>query len=218
PNAQIDLTLYYMDYKNQLVPTGKLTETGYVVKENVPSSYRTGVELAAGWQPIRFLRFEGNFCMSQNRIKEYTAWVDHYSNPQDWAPLPQLQERYQNVPLAYSPEYTSAMQVEARPWKETTIALRYKYVGKQYYDNTGNNARSLPAYGTGGLRCVQQLSFNNGPKATVSFFVDNLFNKKYIDNAWVYRAAFADSSPDYLETGLFPQAEINFTLSLSLKF
>ena len=110
------------------------------------------------------------------------------------------------------------MQIEAKPWKETTIALRYKYVGKQFYDNTGNDTRSIPAYGTGGLRCVQQLSLSNGPKATISLFVDNLFNKKYIDNAWIYRAAFADGSPDYLETGLFPQAEINFTLSLSLKF
>jgi len=176
------------------------------------------MELAARWQPIRFLKIEGNICLSRNRIQAYTAWIDLYDNPRDWTPLPQLQERYQNAPLAYSPECTSAMQIEAKPWKKMTIALRYKYVGKQYYDNTGSNTRALPAYWTGGLRCMQPLSFGNGPKATVSLFVENLFNRKYVDNAWVYRAAFADESPDYTETGLFPQAEINFTLSLSLKF
>ena len=218
PNVIIDLTLYYMDYKDQLVPTGKLTETGYVVKENVPSSYRAGIELTAGWQPLRFFKLDGNICLSRNHIQAYTAWVDHYDNPSYWTPLPQQQEHYQKVPLAYSPECTAALQIEAKPWKDGTIALRGKYVGKQFYDNTGSDARSLPAYGTVGFRCAQQRSFRKSTQATLSLYVDNLFNRKYIDNAWVYRAVFADGSPHYIETGLFPQAEINFTLSLSIKF
>ena len=216
--AQIDFTLYYMDYKDQLVPTGKLTETGYVVKENVASSYRAGIELAAGWQPSRFLRLNGNICLSRNRIQDYTAYVDYYDNPSLWTPLPQKQEFYQNVSLPFSPECTGAIQIEAQPWRETTVALRGKYVGKQYYDNTGNTSRSLPAYWVGGFRCSQQFTFKKSTHAAVSLFVDNLFNRKYVDNAWAYRAAFADGSPDYTEIGLFPQAEINFTLSLSLKF
>jgi iron complex outermembrane receptor protein len=216
--AQVELTLYYMDYKDQLVPTGKLTETGYVVKENVASSFRAGIEIAAGWQPLSSFRLSGNLCLSRNRIQEYTAWVDTYDNPSYWTPLPQQQELYKDVPLAYSPQVTSALQIEAMPWRETTIALRGKYVGKQFYDNTGNDSRSLPSYWTAGLRCSQQLSFKSGQQATISLFVDNLFNRKYVDNAWVYRATFADGSHDYIETGLFPQAEINFTLSLSIKF
>jgi iron complex outermembrane receptor protein len=217
-NAQIDLTLYYMAYKDQLVPTGKLSESGYVVKENVASSYRAGIELAAGWQPIRFLRLDGNICLSRNRIKEYTAWVDLYDNSSLWTPLPQQQEFYKNVPLAYSPPSTGAVQIETIPWRDAAISVKAKYIDKQYYDNTGNASRSLPAYWVGGLRCSQRLNFQRGYQATLSLFIDNLFNQRYIDNAWVYRAAFADGSPDYIETGLFPQAETNFTLSLSLKF
>ena len=217
PNAKIDLTFYHMDYKDQLVPTGKLTETGYIVKENVPSSYRAGIELSAGWQLRRFLHLNGNICLSQNRIKAYTAWVDQYDNPSFWTSLPQQQEHYKKVPLAYSPECTAALQIEAKPWKESTIALRGKYVGKQFYDNTGSDTRSLPAYWTSGVRCAHHLSFKS-TLATISLYVDNLFNQKYVDNAWVYRATFADGSPDYIETGLFPQAEINVTLTLSLRF
>ena len=216
--AQIDLTLYYMDYKDQLVPTGKLTETGYVVKENVASSYRTGIEWAAGWQVRNFLRVDGNICLSHNRIREYTAWVDYYDNPVDWNALSQKQEHYQNVPLAYSPSCTGMARVEVTPWKETVISLKVKYVDQQYYDNTGCPSRSLPAYWVGGFRCSQQLNFRGVSNAALSLFVDNLFNRKYVDNAWGYRAAFADGSADYVETGLFPQAEINVTLSLSLKF
>ncbi|MDR2585234.1 MAG: TonB-dependent receptor [Prevotellaceae bacterium] len=217
-SAQVEMTLYYMDYKDQLVPTGKLTDVGYVVKENVTSSYRAGVELAAAWQLFNFLRLDGNICLSRNKIKDYTAWVDHYDNPLYWTPLPQLQEHYQNVSLAYSPECTGALMIETKPWKETAIAVVAKYVDKQFYDNTGNSTRALPAYWTGGLRCSQQLNFKGISKATLSLFVDNLCNKKYIDNAWVYRATFADGSPESIETGLFPQAEINYTVSLSIKF
>ena len=217
-NAQYNLTLYYMEYKDQLVPTGKLSETGYVVKENVASSYRAGSEFALGWQPIQFLKVEGNLCLSINRIKEYTAWVDLYDNPNNWMPLPQRQEHYKNVSLAYSPQCTAAMHIETKPWKRTTASFRGKYVGKQYYDNTGNASRSLPSYGTGGVWCSHLLMNKNGKQTTLSLFIDNLFNQKYIDNAWVYRAAFADGSAQYLETGIFPQAEINFTLSLSCRF
>ncbi|MCL2739144.1 MAG: TonB-dependent receptor [Bacteroidales bacterium] len=218
PTAQIDLTLYYMDYKDQLVPTGKLSEKGYVLKENVASSYRAGMELAAAWQALHFLRLDGNICLSQNRIQSYTAWVDYYDNPSDWNPLPQKQEHYRNVSLAYSPSCTGMARVKVNPWKDGAISIRTKYVGKQFYDNTGSAARALPAYWVGGFRCSQDFGFNGISQATLSFFVDNLFNRKYIDNAWVYRAAFADGSPDYMETGLFPQAEINFSLSLSLRF
>jgi len=218
PSAQMEMTLYYMDYKDQLVPTGKLTETGYVVKENVASSYRTGVEVAAKWQVLHFLRLDGNICWSRNRIREYTAWVDYYDNPDAWGALPQKAEKYRNVSLAYSPSCTGMALVEATPWKESVVSLKIKYVDKQFYDNTGNDSRALPAYWTGGLRFSQQFNFKGVSEAIFSLYVDNLFNRKYIDNAWVYRAAFADGSGDYTETGLFPQAEINITLSLSLKF
>ena len=42
--------IYLMEYRNQLLETGKITETGYSVKENVDRSYRRGIELSAGWQ------------------------------------------------------------------------------------------------------------------------------------------------------------------------
>ena len=40
---------YYMKYKDQLVLNGKINEIGELMAENVPDSYRMGVELMAGF-------------------------------------------------------------------------------------------------------------------------------------------------------------------------
>ena len=44
-NLHLSANLYFMEYDNQLVATGKLSDVGYVIKENIPSSYRRGIEL-----------------------------------------------------------------------------------------------------------------------------------------------------------------------------
>jgi len=46
-NNRISLqaNVYYMDYKNQLVQTGKLNDVGAYTRTNIPKSYRAGVEL-----------------------------------------------------------------------------------------------------------------------------------------------------------------------------
>ncbi|MCK7539186.1 MAG: hypothetical protein MZV63_53815 [Marinilabiliales bacterium] len=53
----LGVNLYYMHYRDQLVPTGRISNTGYPIMTNVPESYRTGVELvrklqafAGGWR------------------------------------------------------------------------------------------------------------------------------------------------------------------------
>ena len=38
-------TLYYMNYKDQLVNTGKINDVGAYTRTNTPQSYRLGAEL-----------------------------------------------------------------------------------------------------------------------------------------------------------------------------
>jgi iron complex outermembrane receptor protein len=44
-NLTLNVNYYLMNYKNQLVPTGKLNDVGAIVRTNVDESYRTGIEL-----------------------------------------------------------------------------------------------------------------------------------------------------------------------------
>ena len=66
------VNLYYMDYKDQLVLTGQLSDTGNPLSVNVPSSYRMGVELQAGVKPCNWFDWQINATLSRNRIKNFT--------------------------------------------------------------------------------------------------------------------------------------------------
>jgi iron complex outermembrane receptor protein len=82
---------FYMYYIDQLVNTGKLSDSGYALMENVPDSYRTGLELTVGVCPVKALQINGNMAYSRNKIKDYTAYVD--ATTADGASLPQREER-----------------------------------------------------------------------------------------------------------------------------
>ncbi|MBQ2514565.1 MAG: TonB-dependent receptor, partial [Bacteroidales bacterium] len=61
-------TLYGMYYKNQLVRTGELDQTGDPLMTNVDKSYRVGIELSAAYKPVHFFTWHVNGGFSLNRI------------------------------------------------------------------------------------------------------------------------------------------------------
>ncbi len=213
PLFAFSANLYLMEYRNQLLETGKITEVGYRVKENVERSYRRGIELSAGWQALRSLRFDANIALSRNRITECNLWVDRYDNPDEWNPLPQAMQRVENGEILMSPPIVGMAMATWNPLDKLSFSLRGKYVGKQYYDNTSSDERSLPAY-TVFSADVHYKWKNIG----ISIYADNLLNHKYVADAWVYRATFADGSADYIEAGFFPQARFNLLLKLEYGF
>lgn len=52
----------------------------------------------------------------------------------------------------------------------------------------------------------------------LGLYIENLLDRKYFSNAWVYMAEFANGAPAYIEEGLYPQAGINFMVKISYKF
>lgn len=47
-----------MSYKDQLVATGELSDTGQELSRNIPDSYRRGIELSASLNIARWFRWE----------------------------------------------------------------------------------------------------------------------------------------------------------------
>ena len=62
--------VYLMEYKDMLLETGRLSDVGYAIKENVPRSWRRGVEFAASWQALSWLKADANMTLSVNKIKD----------------------------------------------------------------------------------------------------------------------------------------------------
>ncbi len=222
-NLMLGVNLYAMEYRNQLVPTGKISDTGYEIKENVPVSYRRGVEIEAGWQVLPQLRLEGNACFSRNKIKDLTLYLDTYDHPDAWNPArPQVTEYYELTDLVYSPSFTGVALASIKPFvsgkslfRNLEAVFTARFVGKQYFDNTSSADRSLPAYQVLGLTLSQPFKTKKAGTLTVSLFADNLLNQQYCASAWAYRAAFRDTGTVDVTEGFYPQAGFNAMIRLS---
>jgi iron complex outermembrane receptor protein len=182
---------------------------------NVDESFRAGVELVFGARITDWLSWNANVSLSQNKIKDFTEYADNWDTwSQDSAYLG-------TTDIAFSPNIIAANQFEITPIKNATILLNTKFVGKQYIDNTSNDYNSLDQYSTTDL--VVKYAFH--PKwikeIGLTFSINNIFNAKYVSNAWVYSYNYNDSNGDLSRgviDGYFPQAGINFMAGLNMKF
>jgi len=228
---------YFMYYQNQLVLNGQINDVGASIRENVPQSYRAGLELMFGWEPVKGLHWNANTTISQNKILEFTEYVDN------WDTWGQEAITHTNTDIAFSPNLIAFSELDydilnkkiGASEKGSSMILNVawisKYVGKQYIDNTTNDTRALDAYWVNDLRLRYQLKNWGLQEVGLNFMLRNFLNEKFVSNAWVYRfnSPSYDPRPDdpyvnqsegayYNRIGLYPQAGINFMLGLDLKF
>lgn len=226
PKLTVGANLYFMEYWDMLLETGKITDVGYTIKENVDRSYRRGIELSAAWQAAPWVKLDANLTLSLNRVKELHNYIDVYENG-DWSDFVRNEEEvYRNTPILMSPSVISMLRVAFTPFKTiahnslktTTLSLDCKFIGKQYWDNTGCSERSLPGYYVANLSLTHSFKLRYGSLG-LGVYVNNFTNNLYVSDAWVYRGAkFLDGTPDYVEEGVFPQAPINVIGKVTFSF
>lgn len=209
-NFNIGANGFAMLYKNQLINTGKLNEVGGQTRQNVPDSYRIGLELDARWQIVKNFSWSATATLSQSRIKNFTEYVND-----DVIEGAFLTFDYNNTNIAYSPKIVASNEF-AYSYKNAGIALISKYVGKQNLDNTSASDRVLDAFFINDVRLTYNLSLPGVKNVGLNFLVNNIFDVKYEANG---------GSGAYLSNGdfgrykyFYPQATRNFLLSLNLKF
>jgi len=209
-NFNIGANGFAMLYKNQLINTGKLNEVGGQTRQNVPDSYRIGLELDARWQIVKNFSWSATATLSQSKIKNFTEYVND-----DVIDGAFLTFDYNNTNIAYSPKIVASNEF-AYSYKNAGIALISKYVGEQNLDNTSASDRVLDAFFINDVRLTYNLSLPGVKNVGLNFLVNNIFNVKYEANG---------GSGAYLSNGdfgrykyFYPQATRNFLLSLNLKF
>jgi len=221
--------IYYMDYKNQMVQTGKLNDVGYKLMENVKDSYRTGVELEAS-VPLANdkFRFDANATLSRNKINNYTAYFDLYDNSNDWNEVyiekngkqirKQTSKELGTTHISYSPNLVSMASLTYQPLQSLYFNLLGKYVSKQYLDNTSDDAKSIDGYFVSNLSAGY--TFKKTPLGSIvlQFFVNNLFNKEYIANGWASTEVFEEDGSSVNWIGYYPQATRNYMARLTVSF
>ena len=215
--ASVGVNLYYMHYKDQLVLTGKLNDVGYAIRENVPTSYRRGIELMSGVRILDNLKWEGNLTLSQNKIKDFTYSVELYDDQDSWDNFDMKEYYLGTSSISFSPNTVASSMFTYEPVKNLRLFFTSKYVGKQYYDNSESDSRKLDAYFVNNLRADYDFSVIGLKNVSLQVGVNNIFGEKYETGGWVYRAEFRDGS-EYREDGLFPQAMRSYWCRLALRF
>lgn len=219
------VNLYSMEYRNMLLETGKLSAVGYALKENVPESYRRGVEIAAAWKPSSVIAVSANLTLSRNKIKDYTGYYENYDNSENWNLIGEYAVNYGKTTMLMSPSVIGMAKVTISPFstvsrgslKTTALSIDCKYVGSQYWDNTECEDRKVPAYFVSALSLTHEFRLGGGCLG-LGAYVNNLFNNHYYSDAWVYRAHFEEDSSWSQSEGVFPQATINGMFKIYYRF
>jgi iron complex outermembrane recepter protein len=207
---------YYMGYKDQLILTGQINDVGAYIRENVSSSYRAGIELEGAYQLSSAWTLGGNLTLSQNKIREFTEYIDDYSVTN----FRQEKFTYTNTDIAFSPNVVGSAIIEYKPSKNLSLNWLSKYVGRQFLDNTANEARSLDAFLTNDLR----ISYTATPRffkgLELNLLINNIFNEMYEPNGYTFSYFVPGGNGRELVTENFyyPQAGTNFLLGLRMKF
>lgn len=212
--GSFSLNLYGMIYKDQLVPTGELSNVGYSIMTNVEKSYRAGAEVIAGFIPADFLTWDFSLTLSQNKIIDF---VEHYTdyNTSDWSSEYKSRD-LGNVDIAYSPSVTGSSDLAVRLFPSLKLHFISKYVGKQYFDNTMNSERMLDPYLVNNVLVDFETKTKHLRGAEFQIQVNNIFNAVYESNA--YGGNWFEDGIEKSWSYYFPQAGINFMLKLGLKF
>ncbi|WP_434980176.1 TonB-dependent receptor [Daejeonia sp. YH14] len=194
-NIQLSANAYYMYYVDQLVLTGGINNVGAFIRANSGKSYRMGIEIGALADLSEKWTLSGNFTWSRNRNKDFRQETGTGV------------ENLGNTPISFSPDVLGNILLNFRPFKNFSLGLQNQYVGKQYLDNTDNAAYQLDDYFMTDFNASYLLRFP-GTDVEFKFLLNNLFNKKYVNNGFVY-----DETPYY-----YSQAGTNFMFGITLKF
>lgn len=211
---RLSLNLYMMLYHDQLVPTGKISNTGYPVMTNVSKSHRAGIELSGDYRPSPVAALRMNLTISRNKIPDFRNYYLNY-NTSDWSSEYTWSD-LGTVDIAYSPSLTGSAEMELNPAKRVSIRLNGKYVGKQYFDNTMSNARCVDPYFVSNLVTEYAVKTLNPKEVIIRLHVNNLFNTMYENNA--YGGMWAEDGAEKTWAYLFPQAGINLMGGVSVTF
>ena len=200
--------VYYMKYRDQLIPTGKINDVGAYTRINIPDSYRAGIELQGSVTIAKWLAFSANLALSRNKVQNFTEYYDDYDNGG------QKSVYRGSTDIAFSPSVTGGAGISIEPFENARIALLSKYVSRQYLDNTSMKSRSLDPYYVQDARVSYSLPNRLFKSTDLILQVNNVFNKKYEANGYTFSYLYDGSLTT--ENFYFPMAGTNFMFAVNI--
>lgn len=216
PQLAVGVNLYYMKYKNQLVPTGRINDGYEAINDNVPESYRRGIELSATWRAAGWFTVSANATFSQNRIENYVHRVVDYALQGNVAgEYDYYTVEMGTTRLAYSPQTVAALLLDFHH-KGFEAVFHTQYVGKQYFTNYENPNMLLDAYCVTNLNLGYTLRTKSVRSVRFGLQINNLFNTEYESNGYGWSEAYEGVQTDHAY--YFPQAPLHVLANITLQF
>lgn len=218
--------LYFMEYWDMLLETGRLSKSGYAIKNNVDRAFRRGIELSAAWAPASWVTLRGNLTLSLNKVKRYE---DHATDVDDEYNYLSTWTVYEggvctNTDILLSPSVIGMGEVAFKPFatlscepvKDLALTFTVKGVGKQYLDNTSSPDRLVPAYYVCDLSLTDTIPLKAG-SLTLGFYAGNFTNHLYYTGGGAWKLMHPT---DGFVSGIYiyPQPPVSFTGKISYNF
>ncbi|MGV6845919.1 MAG: TonB-dependent receptor [Lutibacter sp.] len=207
----LNTNIYYMRYKNQLVLTGAIDDTGDFVRGTSGKSYRLGLEIDGNIVLTSKLKWQPNLSLSSNKnVDFYASWNGTLTN-------------FGNTNLSFSPNVVVGNVISYSPNTSVEFSLLSKYVGEQYMGNIDTKNSKLDAYFVNDINATYTIKPKKLFKSIVfTALINNVFNVDYISNGYYYTYDDTWSVPGQTTTldgaGYYPQATRNFLIGATLKF
>ena len=162
---------YWMDFRNEIVPTGQLNDNGLPVFGNAPQSVHRGVEISLWAKLPVSLRFSGNVSLSDNTFSEYTQ----YDYDADWniVGLDRSGNRIAGFPSFLA---NARLTYELKGFQPS---LQLQRVGRIYVDHSETEEHSIEPYTVLNFAVNYDLMALTKIPVSLNLHINNLLDTEY---------------------------------------
>ena len=214
----IGSNLYAMLYKDQLIPTGALNDTGAELRMNIPKSHRLGIEIDAAWKVTNKFTWSATAALSDNKIYDFIEYFTVYDNDTDWNWLREDARNLGNTKIAKSAAAILSNNLSYSPIDKFEISLLSKYVSRQYLDNTSSKQKSISPFFVNNIRAAYGFSAFGIDRLEATLLINNIFNEKYSTSGYTWGQKFENRNQIDFYNFYSPQATTNYLIGLNIKF
>ena len=208
PKYAINANVYYMNYKDQLVLTGKINDVGAYTRTNVPKSYRAGIELQVKYALNKKYSTSYSITFSQNKIEEFTEYIDDYDQ------FTQVAIQHINTNIALSPSLITNRTFNWKPNDKLSFFWTTKYTSKQFLDNTQNKDRQLDAFFINDLNAHWTILNKTKFTMLLQLYANNVLDVKYAPNGYTFSYIYDRTLTT--SNNFYPMAGRNYWISLKI--
>jgi iron complex outermembrane receptor protein len=190
-DMNLKVNYFYMNFENEIAPIGEFVEETFVqLRKNIPTSYRTGVEVSFDYSPDPKFNLTGQATYMQTNIDSF---LDEESG-----------QTFRDVSHILAPEWLATLKPSYRFTRFFTLRLNARYQSSSFMELTNQPQLKIPDF----FVMDAQFDFRIFKWASASFFINNLWDETY----------FTFGSPEGSRPAYLIQAPRNYYIQLNMNF